>query len=66
MGQHGTEAAITAPHPLLLPLAPEVPLRPQPVLSLDDGGVMNDNARRAPQWRRLVGDFLIPRPGGRP
>ncbi|GLV60478.1 hypothetical protein KDH_72970 [Dictyobacter sp. S3.2.2.5] len=31
---------------------------------LDDGGVMNDNALRAPQWRRLVGEFFTPRLGG--
>lgn len=31
---------------------------------LDDGGVLNDNARRAPQWRRLVGEYLVPRYGG--
>jgi HAD superfamily hydrolase (TIGR01509 family) len=33
---------------------------------LDDGGVMNDNLLRAPQWRRLVGEFFIPRLGGTP
>ncbi|GCE07095.1 HAD family hydrolase [Dictyobacter aurantiacus] len=31
---------------------------------LDDGGVMNDNALRGPQWRRLVGEFFPPRLGG--
>jgi FMN phosphatase YigB (HAD superfamily) len=31
---------------------------------LDDGGVINDNTRRAPQWRRLVGEFFAPRLGG--
>jgi FMN phosphatase YigB (HAD superfamily) len=31
---------------------------------LDDGGVINDNALRAPQWRRLVGEFFVPRLGG--
>jgi HAD superfamily hydrolase (TIGR01509 family) len=31
---------------------------------LDDGGVINDNTRRAPQWRRLVGEFFPPRLGG--
>ena len=31
---------------------------------LDDGGVMNDNALRAPQWRRMVGEYLPSRLGG--
>lgn len=31
---------------------------------LDDGGVMNDNDLRAPQWRRLVAEFFVPRFGG--
>jgi HAD superfamily hydrolase (TIGR01509 family) len=31
---------------------------------LDDGGVMNDNAVRGPQWERLVGEFLASRLGG--
>ena len=34
------------------------------VLFLDDGGVMNDNALRGPQWQRLVGEYLAPRLGG--
>jgi HAD superfamily hydrolase (TIGR01509 family) len=33
---------------------------------LDDGGVMNDNTRRAAGWQRLVGEFLAPRLGGAP
>lgn len=33
---------------------------------IDDGGVMNDNRLRAPQWQRLVGEFLAPRLGGEP
>ncbi len=33
---------------------------------LDDGGVLNDNERRAAEWRRLVGEFLAPRLGGAP
>ena len=33
---------------------------------LDDGGVLNDNARRGPQWQRLVGEFFAPRLGGEP
>ncbi len=39
---------------------------PEPVLFLDDGGVLNDNAARAPQWQRLVGEFFAPRLGGDP
>lgn len=37
----------------------------RPVIFLDDGGVMNDNQRRGPQWQRHVADFLAPRLGGR-
>ncbi len=33
---------------------------------LDDGGVMNDNNVRAPQWQPLVGEYLVPRLGGTP
>jgi HAD superfamily hydrolase (TIGR01509 family) len=33
---------------------------------IDDGGVMNDNARRAEQWAPLVGAFFSPRLGGSP
>src|SRR5687768_2880593 len=36
----------------------------QPVLFLDDGGVISDNSRRAPQWQRLVGEFFPPILGG--
>jgi len=36
------------------------------VVFIDDGGVLNDNARRAPQWRRLLGEYLPPRLGGTP
>src|SRR5690348_2882262 len=39
---------------------------PELVIFLDDGGVMNDNERRAPQWRRLVGEYFAPRLGGAP
>jgi FMN phosphatase YigB (HAD superfamily) len=39
---------------------------PLPILFLDDGGVMNDNAVRAPQWRAMVGDYLAPVLGGQP
>ena len=34
------------------------------VVFIDDGGVLNDNERRAPQWRRLLGEYLPPRLGG--
>jgi hypothetical protein len=36
----------------------------RPVLFLDDGGVMNDNRLRGPQWQRLVAEFFVPRLGG--
>ena len=31
---------------------------------IDDGGVMNDNSVRGPQWQRLVGEYLAPKLGG--
>jgi len=31
---------------------------------IDDGGVMNDNSLRGPQWQRLVGEYLEPKLGG--
>ncbi|HLW03034.1 MAG TPA: HAD family hydrolase [Ktedonobacterales bacterium] len=34
------------------------------VVLLDDGGVMNDNRLRGPQWQRLVAEFFAPRLGG--
>lgn len=39
---------------------------PRLAIFIDDGGVMNDNHLRAPQWQRLVGEFLAPRLGGAP
>lgn len=36
----------------------------KPVILLDDGGVMNDNRLRGPQWQHLVGEFFAPRLGG--
>lgn len=36
------------------------------VIFLDDGGVMNDNEVRGPQWQRLVAEFFVPRLGGTP
>ncbi len=35
-----------------------------PILFLDDGGVMSDNTLRAPEWLRLIGEFMPPRMGG--
>lgn len=37
-----------------------------PVLFLDDGGVISDNALRGRQWQRLVGEFFAPVLGGSP
>jgi hypothetical protein len=31
---------------------------------LDNGGVITDNTRRGPRYRRLVGQFFVPRFGG--
>ena len=36
------------------------------VVFIDDGGVLNDNERRAPEWRRLLGEYLPSRLGGTP
>lgn len=36
----------------------------QITIFLDDGGVMNDNSKRASQWQHLVSEFLVPRLGG--
>ena len=36
----------------------------QPVIFLDDGGVMNDNLQRGMQWPPLVAEFFVPRLGG--
>jgi phosphoglycolate phosphatase-like HAD superfamily hydrolase len=33
-------------------------------LFIDDGGVLNDNRRRRPEWVRLIGEFMPPRLGG--
>jgi HAD superfamily hydrolase (TIGR01509 family) len=33
-------------------------------LFFDDGGVMNDNSLRGPQWRRFVAEFFVPLLGG--
>jgi FMN phosphatase YigB (HAD superfamily) len=40
--------------------------RPVRAVFLDDGGVLNDNERRAPEWRRLLGEFFAPLLGGTP
>jgi FMN phosphatase YigB (HAD superfamily) len=42
------------------------PASPARVVFLDDGGVLNDNDRRAAEWRRLLGEFFAPRLGGTP
>jgi hypothetical protein len=34
------------------------------VAFLDDGGVLNDNGRRGPEYRRLLGEYMPPRLGG--
>ena len=39
---------------------------PDLTLFIDDGGVLNDNSRRAPEFRRLVAEFFPPRLGGEP
>jgi phosphoglycolate phosphatase-like HAD superfamily hydrolase len=36
------------------------------IIFIDDGGVLNDNERRGAEWRRLIGEFLSPRLGGKP
>ena len=36
------------------------------VVFIDDGGVLNDNRLRAPEWQRLLSEFLPPRLGGTP
>ena len=36
------------------------------VVFIDDGGVLNDNHARAPQWRRLLGEYFVPLLGGTP
>jgi HAD superfamily hydrolase (TIGR01509 family) len=38
----------------------------KPTLFLDDGGVLNDNAVRGPQWQALVAEYFVPRLGGSP
>lgn len=43
-----------------------MPSRNRPIVFLDDGGVMNDNTVRAPQWRKLLGQFMPPVLGGTP
>jgi hypothetical protein len=38
----------------------------QPIIFLDDGGVMNDNRVRGPQWQLLVGEYFPAILGGAP
>lgn len=35
-----------------------------PVIFFDDGGVLNDNRLRGPQWKKLIAEFFIPQFGG--
>ena len=37
---------------------------PISAIFLDDGGVLNDNGLRGPEWERLIGEYLSPRLGG--
>lgn len=39
---------------------------PDLTLFIDDGGVLSDNSRRGPEWRRLVAEFFPTRLGGSP
>jgi FMN phosphatase YigB (HAD superfamily) len=49
-----------------MPPSARAPASPVRVVFLDDGGVLNDNDRRAVEWRRLLGEFFAPRLGGTP
>jgi beta-phosphoglucomutase-like phosphatase (HAD superfamily) len=41
------------------------PLRARPLrLFIDDGGVLNDNSLRGPEYLRLIGEYMPPRMGG--
>ena len=39
---------------------------PDLTLFIDDGGVLNDNSRRGPEFQRLTAEFFPPRLGGTP
>ena len=39
---------------------------PDLTLFIDDGGVLNDNTRRGPEFLRLIAEFFPPRLGGTP
>ena len=43
-----------------------IPLDGITTVFIDDGGVLNNNRLRGPQWARLCGEFLAPRLGGTP
>ncbi len=42
----------------------DMPTSAVTTIFLDDGGVMNDNTLRGPEWQRHVGEYLSPRLGG--
>ena len=45
---------------------PTIDMVPDLTLFIDDGGVLNDNARRGPEFMRLIAEFFPPRLGGTP
>lgn len=45
---------------------PTIEAMPDLTLFIDDGGVLNDNSRRGPEFMRLVAEFFPPRLGGKP
>ena len=45
---------------------PTIDRVPDLTLFIDDGGVLNDNARRGPEFLRLIAEFFPPRLGGKP
>jgi FMN phosphatase YigB (HAD superfamily) len=49
-----------------MPPSARAPASAVRVVFLDDGGVLNDNDRRAAEWRRLLGEFFAPRLGRTP
>ena len=45
---------------------PTIERVPDLTLFIDDGGVLNDNTRRGPEFLRLIAEFFPPRLGGTP